>query len=77
MIIGPFVSSGEIEENILDVYSSWHLGMEEDPAWQKAVLNQVPNLFTMASVDATGRSGGRHLYRLSYFLFEDSLFRLI
>ena len=63
MIIGPFLTSGDIEENIREVYSSWHLGMEDDPTWQKAVLSHVPNLFTMASVDATGRSGGRHLYR--------------
>jgi hypothetical protein len=63
MIIGPFSTSGNIEENILDVHTNWHLGMEDDPSWPKAILSQVPNLFTMASVDATGRSGGRHLYR--------------
>ena len=63
MILGPFLTYGEIEENIREVFTSWHVGMEEDPAWQKAVLSQVPNLFTMGSVDATGRSGGRHLYR--------------
>ena len=64
MIIGPFLTSGDLESNILEVFSSWHLGMEEDPSWEKSVINQVPNLFSMASVDASGRSGGRNLYRL-------------
>ena len=63
MIIGPFLTSGDLESNILEVFSSWHLGMEEDPSWEKSVINQVPNLFSMASVDASGRSGGRNLYR--------------
>ena len=63
MIIGAFSTSGETEENINEVHTSWHLGMEDEPSWQKAILSQVPNLFTVASVDSTGRSGGRHLYR--------------
>ena len=64
MILGPFLTNGDMESNIHEVFTSWHLGMEEDPSWQRSVINQVPNLYTMASVDASGRSGGRHLYRL-------------
>jgi hypothetical protein len=40
MIIGPFLTSSDLEENILDVFSSWHLGMEDDPSWAKAVIDQ-------------------------------------
>jgi hypothetical protein len=63
MTIGPFLTLSDTDDNIRDVYTNWHLSVEEDVSWREAVLREVPNLFSM-SVEQNGRSAGRSLYRL-------------
>jgi hypothetical protein len=56
------VTSTDLEDNLRDIDENWHLGQEDTLLWANAIRNEVPNLFTVTSVDSTSvRGGGRRL----------------
>ena len=63
IILGDnFDKNEDLQEALAEIDSNWYLGLESDVEWQKCVLEEKPNLFSVGSADRSGH-GARQLYR--------------
>lgn len=64
-MLGEYSTLSEYEEELIELDTNWHLGLEEDPSWQQAVLQEKSHLFSVTSSEFLGGVGGgfRSVYK--------------
>ena len=47
VLLGEIEEHGELEESLREFDTQWYIGMDGDPEWKAAVLDNKPNLFSL------------------------------
>ena len=52
-VLGEAENYSELSEYLQGYESDYHIGSEEEPEWEQAILNHVPNLFSLGKSQDT------------------------
>ena len=56
ILLGGFDSDDELLDTLEEYSSSWYIGLDSDPGWRQAVLDETPSLFSLGYDDTRVRS---------------------
>ncbi len=73
VLIGAYNSHSELVDELEIIENDWHIGPENDPAWEIAVEQEIPNLFSISSTESSGGRGTRKLYRSRLLSLRDCM----
>ncbi len=66
VLLGPYSSPDEeLSEALSDLDENWFLGVETESGWREAVIDEVPNLFSVSVDKAEETGAATDTYRLN------------